>query len=318
MPEGRRGKTTKLTTKQKAYIALSATSIIWGTTWVASKIGVQKAPALEVASIRQFIGGSLYVLFFIFIKKQPLPTLKQLGWLTIMGILMFVSANGIATMALKHISSGLGALIAALYPLCVVLIEAIFFKNKNINFFTFIGIILGIGGIAVVFYDNAFHSHTGGFALGVILSLIAMITWSIATIFIARKKADINPYYATGWQMLTSSAILFSIVIITGDHIPLANIPAQTWGALTYLVLAGSIFTFVAFIYSMKHLEPAIASLYAYINPIVAILVGSLVVNEKLTFNILIGSVITLIGVYLVNRSMKQKQPMTSADADAM
>lgn len=261
------------------------------------------------------MGGILYVIFFILIKKQPLPTLKQMAWLTFMGILMFVSSNGIATVALKYISSGLGALIAALYPLCVVLIEAIFYKNKNITLLTFAGIILGIGGIAVVFYDNAFHNQTEGYVLGIILSLIAMITWSVATIFIARKKTAINPYYATGWQMLTSSVILFLIVMITGDHIPIDAIPMQTWGALAYLVVAGSIFTFVAFIYSMKHLEPAIASLYAYINPIVAILVGSLVVNEKLTFNILIGSLITLAGVYLVNKSLKQKPILPEADA---
>ena len=308
-----------MTTKQKAYIALTATSIVWGTTWVASKLGVQKAPALEVASIRQGIGGCLYILFFIFIKKEPLPTRKQLGWLAFMGILMFVSANGFATLGLKYISSGLGALIAALYPLCVVLIEMIFFKNKQINALTFTGILLGIGGIAVVFYDNAFHNHTEGYLWGVVLSLVAMVTWSVATIFIARKKADINPYYATGWQMFISSIILFGMVIITGDHIPLTTIPAQTWGALAYLVIAGSIFTFVAFIYSMKHLEPSIAALYAYINPIVAILVGSLVVNEKLTFNILIGSVITLIGVYLVNKSLRNKKEATEySDADAM
>lgn len=313
MSEGQRGK--NMTTKQKAYIALSATSIIWGTTWVASKIGLQKTPALEMASIRQFIGGSLYVLFFIFIKKQPLPTLKQLGWLTFMGILMFVSANGIATLGLKYVSSGLGALIAALYPLCVVIIESVFYKNRNINLLTLTGIILGICGIAVVFYDDAFHNHSEGYLLGVLYSFIAMITWAVATIFIARKKAAINPYYATGWQMLTSSAILLVIVMISGDHIPVSEIPAQTWGALAYLILAGSIFTFVAFIYSMKHLEPAIASLYAYINPIVAILVGSLVVqNEKLTVNILIGSIITLTGVFLVNKSMKAK-PIADADA---
>jgi len=308
-----------LTTKQKAYIALTATSIIWGTTWVASKIGVQKTPALEVASIRQFIAGSLYVLFFLFVKKLPLPTLKQLGWLAFMGILMFVSANGIATLALKYISSGLAALIAALYPLFVVMVEMLIYKNNKINQLTFIGIVLGIGGIGIVFYDNAFHSHTEGYLLGVILSLIAMVTWGIATIFISRKKAIINPYYATGWQMLISSFILFGMVIVSGDHIPLTMIPAQTWGALAYLILAGSILTFVAFIYSMKHLEASIAALYAYINPIVAILVGSLVVNEKLTFNILIGSVITLIGVYLVNKSLKQKkETIPCSDADAM
>lgn len=309
-----------MTTKQKAYLALSATSIIWGTTWVASKLSVQKAPALEVASIRQFIGGSLYVLFFILLKNQSLPTRKQLGWLTLMGILMFVSANGFATMALQYITSGLGALIAALYPLCVVLIEMLFFKNKKINFLTFTGIILGILGIAIVFYDNAFHNHTEGYFWGILLSFIAMITWSLATIFIAKNKTSMNPYYATGWQMLISSGILSVLVFISGDFIPLSAIPVQTWGALAYLILAGSIFTFVAFIYSMKHLEPAIASLYAYINPIVAILLGSLIVaNEKLTFNIFIGSVITLIGVFLVNRSMKQKKAtLEFSDADAM
>ena len=309
-----------MTTKQKAYLALAATSIVWGTTWVASKLGVQKAPALEVATIRQFIAGSLYVIYFSFVKKLPLPTFKQLGWLAIMGILMFVSSNGIATLALKYVSSGLAALIAALYPLFVVLVEMVFYKNRNINGVTIIGILLGIGGIAVVFYDNAFHNHTEGYLWGVFLSLIAMVTWGIATIFIARKKTDFNPYYATGWQMLISSFILFLMVIISGNHVPLTELPTQTWGALAYLIIAGSIFTFVAFIYTMKHLEPAIASLYAYINPIVAILVGSLVVaNEKLTLNILIGSLITLFGVYLVNRSIKrQKETAVVSDADAM
>ncbi|MEK7199405.1 MAG: EamA family transporter, partial [Bacteroidota bacterium] len=116
-----------------------------------------------------------------------------------------------------------------------------------------------------------------------------------------------------------SSIILFGMVLISGDHIPPAKIPAETWGALAYLIVAGSVFTFVAFIYSMKHLEPSIASLYAYINPIVAVLVGSLVANEKLTFNILAGSVITLAGVWLVNKSMKQKRgAMELSEADAM
>ncbi len=306
-----------MTTRQKAYIALTATSIIWGTTWVASKIGVQKTPALEMASIRQFVGGSMYLIFFIFFKKLPLPSLKQLWWLGFMGILMFVSANGLATLALKYISSGLAALIAALYPLCVVMIEMLFYGNQKITRLTYTGILLGLAGIALVFYDNAFHNHSEGYVWGILLSLVATITWSIATIFISRKKADINPYYAIGWQMITGSFFLLLMALFTGDYIPIASIPWQTWGALAYLILAGSIFTFVAFIYSMKHLEPAIASLYAYINPIVAILVGSLVVNEALTMNILIGSVITLFGVYLVNKSMKQKKDVLEP-ADAL
>ncbi|MEQ1624149.1 MAG: EamA family transporter [Sediminibacterium sp.] len=298
--------------KQKAYIALAITSIVWGTTWVGSKICVRYTPAFEVAAIRQFSGGIIYVLFFL-IKGEKLPTLKQLGWLTIMAILMFVSSNGLATVGLKYIPSGLGALIAALYPLFVVLIELFFFKNRKIKTSTFLGLFLGIAGIAVVFYDNAFHNHKEGFWIGVAVSMVAMITWAMTTIFIAKKKSELNPYNALGWQMLLSSFIMYGIATATGDVIPFAQIPLETWGTLAYMVVAGSIIAFIAFIYSMKHLEPGIAALYAYINPIVAILVGSLLVDEKLTINILIGSAITLLGVYLVNRSLKAAtQPETA------
>lgn len=298
--------------KQKAYIALAITSIVWGTTWVGSKICVRYTPAFEVASIRQFSGGIIYVLFFL-IKGEKLPTLKQLGWLTIMAILMFVSSNGLATVGLKYIPSGLGALIAALYPLFVVLIEMIFFKNKQIKASTFLGLFLGIAGIAVVFYDNAFHNHKEGFWIGVAVSMVAMITWAMTTIFIAKKKSELNPYNALGWQMLLSSFIMYGIANATGDVIPFSAIPFETWATLAYMVGAGSIIAFIAFIYSMKNLEPGIAALYAYINPIVAILVGSLLVDEKLTVNILIGSAITLLGVYLVNRSLKTAtQPETA------
>lgn len=314
-----RGGGDRMTTKQKAYIGLTLTSIIWGTSWIASKIGVQKVPGLEVAAIRQLIAGVLLVVFFL-VKGEKIPTWKELRWLTLMAVLLFISANGIATVALKYIPSGMGALISALYPLCVVVIERIFFKNTKITLATFIGLLLGIGGIAIVFYDNAFHNHTEGYAWGIILSVLAMLSWSVGTIVLSRTKVKMNAYNATGWQMLISALILYIMLLISGDYIPVSAIPTETWGAITYLVIASNLITFAAFIYTMKHLQPAVASLYAYINPIVATFVGSLVISEKITLNIIIGSLITLIGVYLVNQSLrKQKEVLTqTADADAM
>lgn len=307
-----------MTTKQKAYIGLAATSILWGTSWVASKIAVQQGVSgLEIAAIRQFLGGSLFVGFFL-LRGEKLPSFKQLIWLTGMGILLFVLANGLATVALKYIPSGLAALIAALYPLSVVVIEKIFFKNTKITLVTFIGMLLGIIGIGIVFYDNAFHNHSEGYVIGLILSIIAMLSWSIGTIIIARNKVKINAYNATGWQMLTGSFVLMIMTLFAGNSIPITQIPLTSWLAITYLVLASSIVAFVAFIYTMKHLEPAIAALYAYINPIVAILVGSVLVNEKLTLNIFIGSIITLIGVFLVNRSLKKQREERLAEIDTM
>ncbi len=296
-----------LTTKQKAYLALTCTSIVWGTTWVASKIAVQGMPGLQVAGIRQLTGGSILISFFL-LKGQKIPTLTQFGWLIGMGILMFVCSNGLALVSLQYIPSGLSALITALYPLCVVLIELVLYKNNKIGLFTFTGLFLGIGGIVIVFYDNAFHGHAEGYGFGIFTAIISMIAWAIATIIIARKKIGMNPYNATGWQMFTSSIILLGITRISGNHIPISQIPFQSWAAIAYLVIAGSLISFAAFIYSMKHLEPSIAALYAYINPIVAIIVGSLLVGEKLTLTILAGSLITLAGVYIVNQSLKKQK----------
>lgn len=288
------------------------TSVVWGTTWIASKLGVNEIPALQMAYIRQFIAGVLLVSFFLFYKKTPLPSLIQFRWLFIMAIIMFVSANGLSTWSIKFIPAGLSSLIGALYPLSVVIIEKVFFKSKRMTGVTFLGLFLGIAGIAIVFYENAFH-HTGpNFLFGVFLSSVAMLSWSVGTIFIARNKVEINPYYGIGWQMLISSFILFAIAQTTQPVIPMHAIPVKVWLVIGYLVLFGSLIAFVAFIYSMKKLPAAVASLYAYINPLIAMIGGYLILNEKLSVNILWGSAVTLIGVFLVNYSVKRAKKIIS------
>ena len=294
-----------LSSKQKAYIALSATSLIWGTTWVAMKFGLKGLPPLELASIRQFIAGSIFIVFFL-LKKEAIPTLQQFKKLFFLAILTFVLANALSTWSLKYISSGLGALIGALYPLSVVIIEYFFFKNKSINVITIFGILLGIGGIVFVFYDNAFGVHPAGYIFGLVLAIIAMLSWSMSSILISRKYLQMNPYFGMGWQMLISSIIVGVFSYSTEDLVSFQNISSTSWLSIIYLIIAGSIIAIVAFIYSLKHLNPAIAVLYAYINPLIAMITGTFLLNEKLTFTILFGSLITLVGVYLVNYSMRK------------
>lgn len=294
-----------LSSKQKAYIALSATSLIWGTTWVAMKFGLKGLPPLELASIRQFIAGSIFIVFFL-LKKEAIPTLQQFKKLFFLAILTFVLANALSTWSLKYISSGLGALIGALYPLSVVIIEYFFFKNKSINVITIFGILLGIGGIVFVFYDNAFGVHPTGYIFGLVLAIIAMLSWSMSSILISRKYLQMNPYFGMGWQMLISSIIVGVFSYSTEDLVSFQNISSTSWLSIIYLIIAGSIIAIVAFIYSLKHLNPAIAVLYAYINPLIAMITGTFLLNEKLTFTILFGSLITLVGVYLVNYSMRK------------
>jgi drug/metabolite transporter (DMT)-like permease len=306
--------------QKKAYLALTVTSIVWGTTWVASKMGINHMPAFELASIRQFFGGSIYILFFLLIKKEKLPTAKQFKWLIPMAFLMFVSSNGIATYGLQFITSGLAALIAALYPLSVVLIERFYFKAIRITPQTMLGLFLGLLGIGFIFYKDSLQVHGGHYALGVGLSMFAMLTWSVGSIIISRTKIDINPYYSIGWQMFISAITMGVFTYLSGNYIPIIEIPAISWGVIVYMVIGGSVFAFISFIYSMKHLQASIASLYAYINPIVAIWVGSLLLKEDMSWNSIVGTICTLTGVYLVNNSLKkQKDPVEAvSDADAM
>jgi drug/metabolite transporter (DMT)-like permease len=293
--------------KNKSYIALTATSIIWGTTWVAARIGVRHMPALEISYIRQFIAGVILLIFF-FLRGEKLPSLIQFRWLFILSIFMFVFANGFSTWSVKYISSGLAALISALYPLCVVIIEMIFFRKNSNTPLTFIGLLIGIAGVAVVFYENAFHEQADGYGFGVLLGFVAMLSWSIGTIFITRNKYQMNPYYAVGWQMFISSFLIALLAHTTNNNIPYAQIPFESWMVIVYLICIGSLAAFAAFIYTVKYMPPAVASLYAYINPIVAMITGALLLNEPLTANLIFGALITLVGVYIVNYSVRKRE----------
>lgn len=291
--------------RAKGYFALFLTSMLWGTTWVASKIGLQDIGALQLAAIRQWIAGACMVVFFMVIRKFPLPGKKQLRWLILMSFMMFVIANGLSTWSLKFIPAGMSALIGALNPLCVVIIERIFFKTQKLKPLTVAGFLFGILGIGIVFYENAFHQQTASFLIGVSLSLTAMLSWSVGTVFIARNKIQMNPYYATGWQMVISSFILMLMAYFIQPVVPFGEITFRAWSVIIYLVFFGSIITFVAFIYSLKKLPVAIASLYAYFNPLVALVSGAVILHEKLTMYILWGALVTLTGVFLVNYSVR-------------
>lgn len=294
--------------KARGYFALFITSIVWGTTWVVSKIGVTAMPPMQLVYLRQFIGGIIFVGFFLLYKKIPLPTAKQFKWLFLMSLIMFVSANGLSTWGVKYIPPGLGALIGALYPLVVVILERLFFKNKQANMLTFLGLILSIIGIVLIFSKNNFSNNNPNFLLGIVFSITAMVSWSLGTIFMARNKSAINPYYGIGWQMLISSAMIFIFMQATNATIPLSQIPTRAWLSIAYLVVLGSLIAFVAFIYSMKKLPTGIASLYAYVNPIVATIIGIVVFEDDINKYTIAGMIITIAGVFIVNNSIQKKE----------
>lgn len=291
--------------KTRALFAVGLVSIFWGTTWLASKKGVEHMPALQLAGIRQLLGGGIYIIFFI-IRGFKWPSWNQLFRFTWMSVIMFVVSNGFGTWSVQYIPSGLGAVIGAIAPIWIALFSLMLFKDTRLNITTVIGLILGFGGILIIFYDYLDILFNASFSLGIILGVIATMTWALGTLLTVKHARDLNPYYSVGWQMFLSGLILTAISYSTGQHIPLAEIPMPAWYSITYLVVIGSIITFAAFIYALKRLPPAQASVYAYINPIVAVIVGAVLNHEKLNLLIAGGTLVTLIGVYLVNTGFKK------------
>ncbi|MET0760586.1 MAG: EamA family transporter [Flavobacterium sp.] len=284
-------------------LALCWVSFFWGTTWIASKEGVKHMPALQLAAIRQFIGGFIYISFFLF-KKTPWPKGKQWKTILILSILNFVLSNGLSTWGIKYISSGLGAIIGAIVPLWIVIIT--FFRGERLARITVIGLIVSFGGVCVIFYDHLNDFLIPDFRFGIILSLIATLTWAFGSLYTKKKAASFNPYFSLGLQMFLSSILLFAYTGATGTSVSLSSIPAISWWSIAYLVVFGSVLTFIAFIYALQHLPAEISSIYAYINPIIAVILGAVIFGETLNAAIAIGGTVTLFGLYMVNYSLRK------------
>ena len=290
----------------KALIALALVCFFWGTTWVASKQGVKYMPPLQLAGIRQSLGGLVYIIYFLF-KGAGFPKGKEWWPILVLSFLNFMLSNVLSTWGVQYISAGLGSIIGAIFPLWLVIIS-LFGSQATTNRKTAMGLALGFTGICVVFYQYLQDFLNADFRFGIFLSVISTWSWAFGTLYTKQQATKFNPYFALGLQMVISGPFVYFISHITHHTIPFAQIPWQSWAAIAYLVVFGSVISFMAYLYALQRLPTEQASLYAYINPVVALLIGALFFSEKLTLIMAIGVCITLFGVRLVNNAAKEEE----------
>lgn len=261
-------------------------------------------PPMQMVGIRQIIAGLVFVLYFIF-RGAPMP--KKKDWLPIifLSFLNFLLSNGLATWGVKYTSAGLSAIIAAIFPLWLVILLT-FQDKQKLPSLAWTGMLIGFSGILIVFYDHLKDLFNPLFLIGILMALGASLSWAYGTIFIKKYATDFNPYQSIGWQMLLSGVVVSILSIPTGQTIPWKEVTLYTWGAILFLVIVSSIIAFLAYIYVLQKLPTGIVALYAYINPIVAVLVGSLFFDEVLTVWMMAGALVTLAGVYIVNHALKR------------
>lgn len=305
-------------TKAKAIFALALVCFFWGTTWIAAKEGVRdnRIHPIYMSAIRQLMGGACFVLFFIS-KGQRWPQGKEWRSILVLSFLNFILSNGLSTWGLKYISSGLGAIMGAIFPLWIVII-GLFTAAGRIPAKAVVGMILGFGGVCVIFYEHLHDFSKPDFLKGILLSLVATWSWAFGTLYTKKSALSFNPYFSLGLQMVISSIALLVVSGFTGIAISLTSIPWQSWAAMGYLFLFGSVISFISYLYALQRLPTAQVSIYAYINPVVAVLLGWIIFSEKLTIFITIGGLVTLLGVYLVNRAFKTVPPPEQPETEGI
>jgi drug/metabolite transporter (DMT)-like permease len=292
---------------RKGYIALALVSFFWGTTYIASKIGTRHMPGLFIAGVRQFSSGLIMVGFFL-LRGYRLPTLSDIKKISVQGLLLLCLANGMLTWSLEYISSGLAAIIAAMVPLFVTLFSIWLSKTAKITRWMTLGLLLGFAGVVTICYDYIGQLGNKNFIVGIVMAFLSAISWSFGTVYTSGQKLSINILFGVGFQMLIAGTVILLICFASGRYANLAETGHESWYALLYLIIFGSILAYSAYMFAIKKLPTTQASLYAYINPIVAVLCGWLLLSEKMNIHMITGTMITLGGVFLVNYVFKKQK----------
>jgi drug/metabolite transporter (DMT)-like permease len=290
-----------------AYMALVVVSIFWGTTYLASRIGVRHMHGIMLAGIRQAVAGILLTGFFL-LKGYKFPEKIILSRLFVIGVMMLCLSNGLITWAMQYIPSGLCAIIVATVPIWITIFSYFLVQRTKFTMLLIVGMLVGLLGVGGIFYDYLSSLTNPQFRFGIILTLIACISWAIGSVLTARWALKINFLYGAGFQMLFSGIVMTVVATLMGQGLPLDSFNMELWGCLLYLIFIGSILGYSSYVFVLNNLPPSLASVYAYINPIVAVLLGWLILQEHLNWTTGISCLVTLGGVYMVNMAANKNK----------
>ena len=287
----------------KAYLALACVCFFWGTTFLAIRVGVQTIPPLWLVGIRQTLAGGLIVGYFV-VRGHPLPTLGQLKSLFLAGVLMIVVGNGFVCWAEVHVPSGLAALLCSLVPFWIIGFNGLTRQTEGLTPRALLGLLVGLSGLVFIFYDTLDELANPAYLGGIVGILIANAGWAGGTVYIKQHPNALPPLLAAGWQILLAGLTVDGLAVVFEQPLRPETVTPAAWWSLIYLILFGSILAYGAYVYALKQLPATVVSLYAYINPVVAVLLGWLWLDERVTSVVWTAMALILTGVWIVNRSL--------------
>ena len=290
------------------WTALITVYILWGSTYLFVHFMTERMPPLYMASMRFLAAGTL-LYSYARLTGAARPTLTNWRAAGLLGLLFLTIANGAVATAIHYLPTGLTALLVAMLPVFVLSFNWLFFSRSRPTNLALAGSALGLLGIFVLFQPGKLVLPGGSDALliGFGLTLIANVGWALGTLLAPRVNTPLSPALSSGMQMLTGGAALLvaALLVEPVSLLSIAQAPPKAFYSLGYLIVFGSIIGFSAFSWLARNAPPALASTYAYVNPIVAMLLGATFAGEAITAQSLIGTAVIIAGVVLITIGKK-------------
>ena len=286
--------------RRLAWIAWVAVCVIWGTTYLGIKVSLETMPPMLMGGLRWTIaGGSIAAYMAVRGERLPGPS----GWrnAAVLGFLMLVLGNGGVVWAEMHVPSGLTAVIVASAPFWMAGVEAFHSDGERMTWRTAVGFLLGFAGIVLLIWPELRVVGAGGtsFVLGVFALQIACLGWSLGSSYSKRHGRAENVFSAAAAQMLAGGVMMLALGTARGEWSSL-TFSARTTVALGYLSTVGAIGGFVGYTYALRHLPVSLVSLYAYVNPVIAVALGVAVLGEPFTSRMAFAAALVFVGVAIV------------------
>jgi len=286
--------------------------LVWGSTYLAIRVAVETMPPFLMAAARFLVAGGL-LFAFLKLRGGPTPTARQWRANTVIGAFLLLGGNGAVVWAEQFVPSGLTALLIGVGPLFIVLTEWAWPGGLRPTARTFSALLLGFAGVVWLAAPWQNPAQGGLHFGGVLAILLGCVCWSLGSITSRHSRHGASPILASALQMLSGGGALLLAAALHGDftRLDFATISGASWGAFAYLVIVGSLVGFSTFVWLMKHCPPAQVATYAYVNPVVAVILGYLILDEPVTSRTLVASAIIIAAVVLI--TLEKNAPPRSA-----
>src|ERR1700674_5274803 len=296
----------------KTLLAFATIYLVWGTTFLAIRVGVREVPPFLLAAMRFLVAG-LVLYGWMIAHGERSPTGRQWTSASLLAILIFVLDYGLLFWAEQRVPSGIAAVMMDTIPVFMALLEIIFLRTQRLTVRLALALLIGIGGVAVLMSRSLNLGGEPIDRLGAVALIIASMSWSVSSALTRKLPLPSSKVMSSGAQMLAGGVLLALTAAALGEfrNFHPGTISSGVWLSLLYLIVAGSIIAFTAYVWLIHHESPTKVATYAYVNPVVAVLMGYFLGGESLGLRTILGTLFVLTSVVVITSTRSEHPAAT-------